>query len=382
MPTALTRPASIAEAQAAVRAASPGTRILARGRGTKPPLSTPPDGALALDVSGLSGIIEYEPGEFTFTALAGTPIAEIDAALAEHGQFLPFDPPLVEAGATLGGTVAAGLSGPGRYRYGGVRDFILGVRYVDGAGEVVRTGGKVVKNAAGFDISKLMVGSLGALGVLVELSFKVFPKPEAYATLRVPHPTLDAALATLHRLTGSQMDFFAIDLEPVPDGAILDVRLGGLAAALPERLARLRGLTGDGEVLTDDADAAHWRAAREFTWRPEDSALVKVPVTPGRIARLDAELTGPSTGPSTGSGPAHPLFFERRYSAGGQVAWLAWPGPSDVLDETLKALDLSGLVVLGQPGAARSARLGVRAGQSFEQRVKAAFDPAARFVEV
>ncbi len=206
MPTALTRPASIAEVQAAVRAAPPGARILARGRGTKRPLSTPPDGAVVLDISGLSGIIEYEPGEFTFTALAGTPIAEIAAALAGHGQFLPFDPPLADAGATLGGTVAAGLSGPGRYRYGGVRDFILGIRYVDGAGEVVRTGGKVVKNAAGFDISKLMAGSLGSLGVLVELTFKVFPKPEAYATLRVPHPTLDAALATLHRLTGSQMD--------------------------------------------------------------------------------------------------------------------------------------------------------------------------------
>ena len=233
MPTALTRPAFHAEVQEAVRSVPLGARILLRCRGTKPPLSTPRDGVFALDVSGLSGIIEYEPGEFTFTALAGTPIAEIDAALAEHGQFLPFDPPLVEAGATLGGTVAAGLSGPGRYRYGGVRDFILGVRYVDGAGKVVRTGGKVVKNAAGFDISKLMVGSLGAFGILIELSFKVFPKPEAYATFRVPHPTLDDALATLHRLTSSQMDFFAIDLEPAPDVAILWVRLGGLTAALP-----------------------------------------------------------------------------------------------------------------------------------------------------
>ena len=244
MLTALTRPASIAEVQAAVRAAAPGARILAHGCGTKAPLSTPPDGAVGLDVSGLAGIIEYEPGEFTFTALAGTPIAEIDAALAEHGQFLPFDPPLVEAGATLGGTVAAGLSGPGRYRYGGVRDFILGVRYVDGAGEVVRTGGKVVKNAAGFDISKLMAGSLGALGVLVELSFKVFPKPEGYATLCVLHPTLDDALASLHRLTSSQMDFFAIDLEPAPGGAHLWVRLGGLsgrAARTPRAAARAGG---------------------------------------------------------------------------------------------------------------------------------------------
>jgi glycolate oxidase FAD binding subunit len=371
MPTALTRPASIAEVQIAVRAAPPRARILARGRGTKPPLSTPPEGAVALDVSGLSGIVEYEPGEFTFTALAGTPIAEIDAALAEHGQFLPFDPPLVEAGATLGGTVAAGLSGPGRYRYGGVRDFILGARYVDGAGEAVRTGGKVVKNAAGFDISKLMVGSLGALGILAELTFKVFPKPEAYATLRVPHPTLDDVLATLHRLTSSQMDFFAIDLEPTPDGAILEVRLGGLAAALPERLARLRGLTGGGDILMDVDDAACWRAAREFAWLPEDATLVKVPVTPGRIARLESDLTGL---------PNLSGLAARRYNAGGQVAWIACsPAALNHLNEILKSLDLSGLVVLGQPG---HVRLGARTGQSFERRVKAALDPEARFVEV
>jgi glycolate oxidase FAD binding subunit len=376
MPTDLTRPADIAEVQDAVRGAPLGARILARGRGTKPPLSTPPEGVVALDVSGLSGIIEYEPGEFTFTALAGTPIAEIAAALAEHGQFLPFDPPLVEAGATLGGTVAAGLSGPGRYRYGGVRDFILGVRYVDSAGEVVRTGGKVVKNAAGFDISKLMVGSLGALGILVELTFKVFPKPEAYATLRVYHSALDDALATLHRLTGSPMEFFALDLEPAPDGAILWVRLGGLAAALPDRLARLRALTGGGDILMDVEDAACWRAVREFTWRPEDAALVKVPVTPGRIARLETDPVGPSTG----SGHAHPGIPVRRYSAGGQVAWIAWPPAAlDDLDAVLKALDLSGLVVLGQPG---QTRLGARTGQSFERRVKAALDPDARFVEV
>ena len=371
MPTALIRPASIVEVQAAVRAEPPGARILARGRGTKPPLSTPPAGAVSLDVSGLSGIIEYEPGEFTFTALAGTPIAEIAAALAGHEQFLPFDPPLVEAGATLGGTVAAGLSGPGRYRYGGVRDFILGVRYVDGAGEVVRTGGKVVKNAAGFDISKLMAGSLGALGIPVELTFKVFPKPEAYATLRVPHPTLDAALATLHRLTGSQMDLFALDLEPTSDGVIVWVRLGGLAAALPDRLTRLRVLTEGGDVLMDAEDAACWRAVREFTWRPADAALVKVPVTPGRIARLESDLEG-SGDPSTGSGHALPGLPVRRYSAGGQVAWIAVPEPLDALDGILTTQGLSGLVVLGQPGRAR---LGVRTGQSFEQRVKAALDP-------
>src|SRR5687768_10335661 len=169
--------------------------LLPRGAGTKPSLSTPPAGAASLELGGLRGVREYEPGEFVFTALAGTPLAEVEALLAQHGQYLPFDPLLIERGATLGGTVAAGLSGSGRYRYGGVRDFILGVRYVDGSGELVRGGGKVVKNAAGFDLPKLFVGSLGQLGALVELSFKVFPRPEATLTVRHALPTLADALA-------------------------------------------------------------------------------------------------------------------------------------------------------------------------------------------
>src|SRR5436190_11409249 len=114
----------------------------------------------------LSGMMEYDPAEFTFTALAGTPLAVVQKELAGNGQYLPFDPPLAAQGATLGGTVAAGLSGPGRLRYGGVRDFIVGVQWVDGSGTVIRGGGKVVKNAAGFDFPKLFTGSLGRLGIL------------------------------------------------------------------------------------------------------------------------------------------------------------------------------------------------------------------------
>src|SRR5574337_434051 len=119
---------TIEEVQSAVR---DGAQILPRGGGTKPALSTPTDGATTLDLTGLSGVLEYNPGEFTFTALAGTRVAEVQALLDSHGQYLPFDPPLAGQGATLGGAVAAGLSGPGRYRYGGVRDFILGVRWID-----------------------------------------------------------------------------------------------------------------------------------------------------------------------------------------------------------------------------------------------------------
>src|SRR5438105_916896 len=170
-------PGSVGELVEAVRSLS---RVLAIGASTKPRLSAV-DG-VKLCTKRLSGIIEYEPSEFTFTALAGTRISEIAAALAERGQYLPFDPVLARAGATLGGTVASGLNGPGRFRFGGLRDFILGVKFVDGEGRLLRLGGKVVKNAAGFDIPKFFVGSLGRYGVLAEITFKVFPRVAAFRT--------------------------------------------------------------------------------------------------------------------------------------------------------------------------------------------------------
>src|SRR5581483_4094672 len=160
-------------------------RVIAGGAGTKPRLVSVGAEVVRLSMTHLNGIIEYEPSEFTFTALAGTPLREIMAALAERGQYLPFDPMLAAAGATLGGTVAAGLSGPGRFRFGGLRDFILGVRFVDGMGRLLRMGGKVVKNAAGFDLPKFFVGSLGRFGVLVEVTFKVFPRTTSALTVRL-----------------------------------------------------------------------------------------------------------------------------------------------------------------------------------------------------
>src|SRR5262249_53592058 len=147
-------------------------KLLAVGARTKPGLSEVDWPRLS--TARLKGIVEYNPSEFTFTALAGTPVKEIAAALAERRQYLPFDPMLVDAGATLGGTVGAGLNGPGRFRFGGIRDFILGIRFVDGRGQLLRMGGKVVKNAAGFDLPKFFVGSMGRFGVLGELTFKVF----------------------------------------------------------------------------------------------------------------------------------------------------------------------------------------------------------------
>lgn len=352
------RPASIAELQDVIRQQP---RVRVRGGGTKSALSTARDGDTPIDLSALAGLLEYEPGEFVFTALAGTRVIDIQTQLAAHGQYLPFDPLFAEGGATLGGTVAAGANGPGRYRYGGVRDFLLGVKFVNGHGEIVRAGGKVVKNSAGFDIPKLMVGSLGQYGALIELSFKVFPKPEAHATLRRPCETLDAAIEVIQRLYTSPLEIDSFDLE-IADRPIVWLRLGGLRSALPGRLDRVRGLIGGGDVIDDDASL--WRNAREVTWRPEGWALIKVPLTPKRIAAFEAAL---------------PQNIIRRYSSGGQAAWLAAPDQLSQIDRLLCDQGLSGLVMIGpidQP------RLGVRVGDSFARRVKGALDPAQRFVEV
>lgn len=361
-------PSSIQEIQEIVRQ---GAWLLPYGGGSKTALSGGPQvGFARLSLAGLAGMLEYQPEEYTFTALAGTRIADVEASLAEHGQYLPFDPPLVEAGATLGGAVASGLSGPGRYRYGGVRDSLLGVRFVDGQGQLIRSGGKVVKNAAGFDLSKLMVGSLGGYGAMVELTFKVLPRPQAFATLRVFYPLLSAALQPLICLSSSPLELFALDIEPSLDGAVLLVRLGGFPETLQARVKRVLDVISQEmgthyDVIEEEAEESMWREAREFAWLFEDQTLVKIPITSKRVLSLDERLNG------------HRVSC--RYSVGANVAWVGWPGEIQVLDKILADLELSGLVVLGPAG---KARLGLRVGESFARRVKAALDPTGRWVEV
>jgi glycolate oxidase FAD binding subunit len=309
-------------------------------------------------------MLEYQPSEYTFTALAGTRVSEVDQILAENGQYLPFDPVLVEQGATLGGTVASGLSGPGRYRYGGVRDFLLGVKFVDGQGRVVRGGGRVVKNAAGFDLPKLMTGSLGGYGALVELSFKVFPRPEAFVTLQADFSSLAGALEALIRLTAEPLDIYALDLLPAQEGASLYVRLAGTSLLFAKRVERVRQVIGPVSSLEGEAEAELWQSVRAFSWAGKGNLLVKAPVTPSAIPWLDAELA---------------REVHRRYSVGGNLAWLSWPGAEEDLDRMLSGLGLSGLVVLG---GSRRARLGRLTGSAFARRVKGALDPLGRWAEV
>ncbi len=239
-------------------------RVIAVGAETKPQLSAVE--AVKISTLLLRGITEYDPSEFTFTALAGTPVKEIIAALAEKGQYLPFDPMLVEAGSTIGGVVASGLSGPGRFRFGGVRDFIIGVRFVDGMGRLLRLGGKVVKNAAGFDVPKFLVGSLGRFGVIGEVTFKVFPKPQSMLTLELPFEA-----ETMTRIANSRFEAAALDV--LPGGETMLVRLAGPGTAL-EVLAKEIG----GEIISNTI----WDKIRETPWN------FKTAITPDQIADFKA----------------------------------------------------------------------------------------------
>ncbi len=281
----LLTPSTPAELADAVRSAP---RVLAVGAGSKPRLAAANPDVVRISTSKLRGILDYEPSEFTFTALAGTPVREIAAALAERGQYLPFDPMFADAGSTIGGTVAAGLSGPARFRFGGLRDFILGVRFVDGEGRLLRMGGKVVKNAAGFDLPKFFVGSLGRFGALADVTFKVFPRPPETRTLRIHALDSSAKRNILTEAAGTRWEIDAMDA-PVGESAVI-LRLAGpgpaLAAMAEEILARWPGTS-----LSESEAEEIWTNARECHWAHRDGILVKAALTPAQVPAFEARIS-------------------------------------------------------------------------------------------
>nr|WP_188566855.1 glycolate oxidase subunit GlcE [Undibacterium terreum] len=206
-----------------------------------------------LDTRAFAGIISYEPTELVIRARCGTPLAQIEAALAEQNQMLAFEPPHFGSGATIGGVVAAGLSGPRRPAAGAVRDFILGASLLDGKGELLHFGGQVMKNVAGYDVSRLLTGSLGTLGMITEVSLKVLPRPFAETTLVFALSEADA-LMRLNQWGGQALPISASAWHV---GRLM-LRLSGAEAAV--RAARQK-LGGEG---VDNADA-YWASLREQT---------------------------------------------------------------------------------------------------------------------
>ncbi len=295
-------------AEAVAGAAGP---LVIRGGGTRP--VGPAIEGEVLSVAGLSGITLYEPGALTLVARAGTPIAEIEAALDAEGQRLAFEPMdhraiLGTKGApTIGGVVAANVSGPRRVQAGACRDYLLGVRFVDGTGNVVKNGGRVMKNVTGYDLARLMAGSRGTLGILTEVGFKVLPKTDACAVLLLTGLNVDKAVAAMAAALGSPFEVSGAAHVPVGlDGdPVTMIRVEGFEAQVAYRAERLKELLSgfapaDIERRTG-ADGGHgteagWRWVRDaamfadgdgdlwrFSVKPSDAPAVVRALGDGRM---------------------------------------------------------------------------------------------------
>ena len=215
-----------------------------------------------LNTRPYSGILEYQPEELVITACAGTPLKEIEAALKEKNQVLAFEPPHFGEHATFGGAIAAGLAGPGRISVGNFRDFVLGARILDGKGRDLSFGGQVMKNVAGYDVSRLMPGSMGTLSLLLEASVKVLPKPAATATLRC-HISQEKALRILNEWAGQPLPLSASCWIGNASGdGQLTIRLAGAAAAIKAAIPFMSSLVNASEVEPQSAEV-FWSDLRE-----------------------------------------------------------------------------------------------------------------------
>ena len=270
--------------------------LLVQGGGTRGPLA---EGDL-LETGGLSGIVLYEPAALTLVVRAGTPLAEVQAALAAEGQRLPFEPGemgglLGRPGAsTIGGVVATNASGPRRVQAGACRDSLIGVRFVDGRGTVVKNGGRVMKNVTGYDLVKLLAGSHGTLGVLTELAFKLQPIPPATATLILPGLTPTRAVAAMSAALGSPYDVTGAAHLP---GTGTLIRLEGLAASIAYRVDRLLvALAPFGQAVVERdraAAAALWQSVRDAApFHGREGDVWRISVRPSDGPEVAARLGG------------------------------------------------------------------------------------------
>ncbi len=320
-----------------------------RGGGSKDWYGNAPRGEV-LEVSAHRGIVAYEPSELVITARCGTLLTEIEAVLAEKGQCLPFEPPRFAAESTIGGVVAAGLSGPRRVSAGSLRDYLLGVKLLDGRGHELVFGGQVMKNVAGYDVARLMAGSLGTLGILLEVSLKVMPRPAATATLRFALSQAEA-LERLNRWAAQPLPIVASAWHE----GVLTLKLAGARAAVEAAQTKLGAGDTAPETFWDDLrDQRLPFFASETLWR-----LSVPPTTP------PLDLPGE-------------LLIEWR----GGLRWLKTDLPAEAIRAAAAAV--GGHATLWRAPPELKERVGAFAPlpaplMTLHQNLKAAFDPRGIF---
>jgi glycolate oxidase FAD binding subunit len=357
----------IEQVQAATAARQP-LRIV--GGDSKSFYGTPMQGGETLSTASWSGIVNHEPTELVVTVRAGTPLAELEAALAEKGQCLPFEPPHFGPGGTVGGMVAAGLAGPSRAGAGGVRDYVLGVQFINGQGEWLTFGGQVMKNVAGYDISRAMAGSMGTLGVITDVSLKVLPFAPAEATLVFKLSQHDA-LEQLHRWGGQPLPLNAScwvkDTTEADAPELLFVRLRGAVAAVEAACERMLREV-DGRRMDNAQAGPDWTACRDQTL-----PFFAAPSPDLCLWRLSLPQTA----------PVLDLPYAQFIEWQGAQRWL-WAPASAATELRAAAAAAKGHATLfrasadGAPGVHRFDRQSA-ALATIAQRLRAAFDPAGIF---
>jgi glycolate oxidase FAD binding subunit len=320
-------------------AAARRTPLALVGGGTKVEVGRPAQSEATLSSAGLAGVTLYEPAEMVVSARAGTPLAEVVRTLAEKNQELPFEPMdhralLGSTGEpTIGAVAAANISGPRRIMAGAARDALIGVRFVNGRGEMIKSGGRVMKNVTGLDLVKLMAGSWGTLGFLTEVTFKVLPKAERVATLVLDGLDDARAVEALSLALGSPFEVSgAAHLPPTLSdaGGRTLVRIEGFSTSVDYRLGELRRLLkrfGGGEVMDGEAAVALWREVRDVRAlvEPRDRAVWRV-------------STAPTRGPDVMERVAREIEARWFYDWGGGLIWIAVDGAGDSGAAAIRAI--------------------------------------------
>lgn len=345
------------EAELAELVAGAGGPLAIRGGGTRTVGAAEGE---VLDTGGLSGVVLYEPAALTLVVRAGTALAEVEALLSAERQRLAFEPPDLrgllgrEGVSTIGGVAAANASGPRQVQAGACRDALIGVRFVTGRGEVVKNGGRVMKNVTGYDLVKLMAGSHGTLGVLSELSFKLQALPEVEATLLIEGLDDAAGLAALRRALGSPFDVSGAARR----GGQSLVRVEGMAGSVAYRTGRLRAiLPGAIRVAEAGESAALWRGVRDLQ----------------ALAGRSGDLWRLVLVPSAAAGVAAAAGGEALFDRGGGLVWLVLPpGRGDALRAAIAGRGQARLI---RGAAASPFAPGAPEVQALTAGLKAAYDP-------
>ncbi len=291
-PTLTVTPGSQEELSRVLRAASTvGARVVARGGGTKLTWGGSPEAVdVSLSTAHLNRILEHSAGDLVVTAEAGVQLTDLQAHVASAGQRLALDPP--GEAATLGGIVATDASGPLRHRYGTVRDLLIGITVVLADGTVARAGGKVVKNVAGYDLAKLYTGSLGTLGIVTQVTFRLHPLPEAATTVLIELPTPDAAAGLVAVIRTSPLVPSAIELdwESGRNGGVVAVLIEGVVAgvsAQAEAAVALARPFGPARKLAADEGTSVWETMRSLPWHPGPALFgLKLAFPPAQLAQV------------------------------------------------------------------------------------------------